>query len=309
MYCHTRELKQCGALLGHLRRRLLPLNMGGVEEEQLTILLIERLAKILTELAHTARKQVLGDPMPVPVAQAHETAVAGELLGLTDEGDFAKRLEQCEARMRARVYEGLKDNLAKAESPKRERQVRSVVWLSRPKISGRTSGRAESKFLEVMRDAFHHHLTRPEVIATLRATVEEQLEQDVAALALQGSPVRLEEPREGEEVEKFIRVRGSGNAPVDRQLYVFVYRLKLYWPWGKPRILPDLAEWRLNEVQLGEDELPDDLGPYTVCAVLADSQAEAKIEANWNRPGGARGERKLPRGAEIVDCITVIRVE
>lgn len=128
-------------------------------------------------------------------------------------------------------------------------------------------------------------------------------------LVVTGPPIRIIEPLGGAEVERWIRVRGSGHIPPDRHLWVFVYNQQdLYWPWGKPRILPDLDQWQVGRVMLGE-EYPEDLAPYTICAVLANDKADAKIQANWDRPGGAQGTSKLPRGAEVVDRVTVTRVE
>jgi hypothetical protein len=127
------------------------------------------------------------------------------------------------------------------------------------------------------------------------------------ALPTSSPTLHIEQPCEGERVRRFIQISGRGSVPPNRHLWAFVYNQQdLYWPWGKPRL--SLDQWRVTKVMLGE-EYPEDLAPYTVCAVVANDQANTTIEANWNRPGGAQGMSRLPPWADVVDQVTVVRVE
>lgn len=100
----------------------------------------EVLGEVLNKIASDARRSLLeGALSEEQVESAGAVAAAGEILGLTREAQFQQRITMWEERLSAgsnaaKKIEDYRPALARESSPKRLRQRRAAIWLSKPRI-------------------------------------------------------------------------------------------------------------------------------------------------------------------------------
>ena len=121
-------------------------------------------------------------------------------------------------------------------------------------------------------------------------------------------PIKFKIPREGASVGREVGVTLTGTVPKGRYLWIFVFSSGAYYAEGKPGPLPP-DYWFLAGVTLGGSGAGDINAPYTIYAVIADAQANAKITKAFDRNNGNTGTRAIPggAGAKKVTHVTVVR--
>lgn len=121
------------------------------------------------------------------------------------------------------------------------------------------------------------------------------------------APIRFGKPHPGQREGHLLNVELTGTVPGGEQLWIFVYSTRKYYVQGMPSWQPPV--WFLPGVTLGSGAAGDIRAPYTIYAVLASSQADRVIQADYNRTGGNTGTSVIPggSGAKIVSHITVKR--
>ena len=109
--------------------------------------------------------------------------------------------------------------------------------------------------------------------------------------------IKITSPLTGQSVGRDVRVTGTGTAPPDQYLWIFVYtsdERKYYAAGSVDTSVPDY--WSLGGVILGGSVKEDrNKTPYTIYAVLADSQANTNIE---KINGTGIGVHQIPGGAD-----------
>jgi hypothetical protein len=121
------------------------------------------------------------------------------------------------------------------------------------------------------------------------------------------APLRFVYPHNNASLGRVLTVSLTGAVPSDRHLWIFVRASGVYYVQGTPKRHD--AYWSVVGVNLGSSAPSSAHRPYTIVAVLADSQANGKIRELLGRTHGNTGTRTIPGngGAHVVSQITVFR--
>jgi molybdopterin/thiamine biosynthesis adenylyltransferase len=134
------------------------------------------------------------------------------------------------------------------------------------------------------------------VLSLIVALVLVQGDRQAATAPNGGSAVRITDPAKGsqpQQVPRVITVRGTGDSPRGRHLWIFVYApgVARYYPQGEAAS-PKSRGWEVPGVTLGSAS-PDEVGKiFTIYALETDDAANAQISssAGAEHDGGYSGE-------------------
>jgi len=120
------------------------------------------------------------------------------------------------------------------------------------------------------------------------------------------SPLKFTGPTPNERVGKNPLVTLNGDVPEGRRLWIFVRSGQELFVQGPAE--ETLQGWSFDGVTLGGDTKADIGLPYTIMAVLADNQADAKLLDLADKTAGDKPVH-LPQGATTGPKVIVLREE
>jgi hypothetical protein len=121
-------------------------------------------------------------------------------------------------------------------------------------------------------------------------------------------PLRFKNPKAGKSAGPQVNVILTGTVPSSDHLWIFILTGGLYYVQSPPTPAPP-DYWTLADVNLGSSSAGDVNQTYTICAVLADAQANSAIKKDLARTKSNTGTHAIPGhdGARKVAQVTVIR--
>lgn len=139
----------------------------------------------------------------------------------------------------------------------------------------------------------------PTTVASSASTVSE-------SAGARPSPLRFTGPTPGEHVGKHPLVTLDGDVPEGRRLWILVRSGQELFVQGPAE--ETVQGWSFRGVTLGDDKNEDIGLSYTIMAVLADPEADAKLLESANQTGGDKPVR-LPPGTTPGPKVIVERVK